>query len=427
MPDIINRYLSNILTIDQVETLRNKTIDGTFNTFLNVPVSALAKITDKTKLHDEIVYKDVPNQTLAQHSDINLQGLQDGDKLEWDTTTSKWVNVQITEGGGQGDVIGGANVGTSGANVFYQENVSHVLEFSKLTSANSAMTIGNNGNVVEFNLLDGTTGQKGILQLATSGESSGSKPCISNDSRLTNARTPTTHASSHLAAGGDYIKLDDLYAPDDNTDLNASTVKHGLMMKYPNNTTQFLRADGTWQAPPAPSVGVYVIKKEVAELYISDDTTERTIVSHSVGGGTLGTDGCIRLTVGGEFANNTGSDKSVSVRIKIDNTVVWGDNIAVIDSSSEISRGFYLNAIINQAGSASEQKISGSLFISDDNTTSYGGVGGQDDDEGCIDVSFRGVSYIDWSSAHTVSLSLQMSAADVELWFIRDIAIMEQL
>jgi hypothetical protein len=40
-------------------------------------------------------------------------------------------------------------------------------------------------------------------------------------------------------------KLDDLTAPDDNTDLNASTSKHGLMQKYPN-TAQALKGDGSW-------------------------------------------------------------------------------------------------------------------------------------------------------------------------------------
>ncbi len=43
-------------------------------------------------------------------------------------------------------------------------------------------------------------------------------------------------------------KLDDLDAPDDNTDLNASTSAHGLMMKFPN-TAQRLTGDGTWDTP----------------------------------------------------------------------------------------------------------------------------------------------------------------------------------
>jgi len=40
-------------------------------------------------------------------------------------------------------------------------------------------------------------------------------------------------------------KLDDMAAPDDNTDLNASTEKHGLMQKLPG-TAQTLKGDGSW-------------------------------------------------------------------------------------------------------------------------------------------------------------------------------------
>lgn len=53
------------------------------------------------------------------------------------------------------------------------------------------------------------------------------------------------HAARHASGGADAVKLDDLAAPDDNTDLNASTTKHGLMQKYPN-TAQALKGDGTW-------------------------------------------------------------------------------------------------------------------------------------------------------------------------------------
>lgn len=77
----------------------------------------------------------------------------------------------------------------------------------------------------------------------------------STDPRLTDARTPTAHASSHQFGGGDAIKLDDLAAPDDNTDLNASTSAHGLAPKLPGNTTTFLRGDGTYAVPPGGGGG----------------------------------------------------------------------------------------------------------------------------------------------------------------------------
>lgn len=52
-----------------------------------------------------------------------------------------------------------------------------------------------------------------------------------DDSRLSNSRTPTAHASSHASGQADAIKLDDLAAPDNNTDLDASTSAHGLVVK----------------------------------------------------------------------------------------------------------------------------------------------------------------------------------------------------
>ena len=66
----------------------------------------------------------------------------------------------------------------------------------------------------------------------------------------TDSRTPTAHAASHANGGSDAVKLDDLAAPDDNTDLNATTLKHGLLPKLGGGTANFLRADGSWATPP---------------------------------------------------------------------------------------------------------------------------------------------------------------------------------
>ncbi len=44
-------------------------------------------------------------------------------------------------------------------------------------------------------------------------------------------------------------KLDDLLSPDDNTDLNATSSAHGLLMKLSNSSAQFLNGQGSWAAP----------------------------------------------------------------------------------------------------------------------------------------------------------------------------------
>jgi hypothetical protein len=57
----------------------------------------------------------------------------------------------------------------------------------------------------------------------------------------------TPEITAAVIPGG--IKLDDLGAPDDNTDLNVTTGAHGLCPKLGGGTTNFLRADGTWADP----------------------------------------------------------------------------------------------------------------------------------------------------------------------------------
>ena len=63
------------------------------------------------------------------------------------------------------------------------------------------------------------------------------------------------------------VKIDDFAAGDDNTDLDSSTSRHGLLPKLGGGTTNFLRADGTWNAPDAG--GLNFIATDVA----SDDST----------------------------------------------------------------------------------------------------------------------------------------------------------
>jgi len=60
------------------------------------------------------------------------------------------------------------------------------------------------------------------------------------------------HQSNHNSGGSDALKLDDLSAPDDNTDLNFSTIAHGLVPKG-TDAGNFLKDDGSWAAPASSS------------------------------------------------------------------------------------------------------------------------------------------------------------------------------
>lgn len=93
------------------------------------------------------------------------------------------------------------------------------------------------------------------------------------------------HATRHQAGGADPIKLDDLAAPDDNTDLDATTSAHGLLPKLGGGTTNFLRADGSWALPPggggggAPLDAEYLVATSNGTLSAERVTTDTATVT----------------------------------------------------------------------------------------------------------------------------------------------------
>lgn len=85
----------------------------------------------------------------------------------------------------------------------------------------------------------------------------GNQAVAGNDARLTDARTPLAHATSHKSGGSDAVKLDELAAPTDNTTLNASTSAHGLMPKGTGSTSTFFRSDMTQASPTAEAAVIF--------------------------------------------------------------------------------------------------------------------------------------------------------------------------
>lgn len=154
-----------------------------------------------------------------------------------------------------------------------------------------------------------------------------------------------THASQHLSGGADSIKLDDLAAPDDNTDLNASASAHGLLPKLSNVATEFLNGQGSWATPaggstpsdsPAIDVlnnstqvidsGIYIewdTEREKSSEFTHSTTVDPEVIEIATAGkylvsvnvttdGTLGTSrsaslGWVELDTGGGYAEIDGS------------------------------------------------------------------------------------------------------------------------
>jgi hypothetical protein len=118
------------------------------------------------------------------------------------------------------------------------------------------------------------------------------------------AGSVSAHATSHQSGGSDPIKLDDLAAPDDNTDLDVSTSKHGLTPKAPNDATKFLRGDASWQTAPGRLKARYVYTSGSGTHTPAAGVTLMRVRGRGAGGGGGGVDGvasqCAAAGGGGE-------------------------------------------------------------------------------------------------------------------------------
>lgn len=76
-------------------------------------------------------------------------------------------------------------------------------------AATAPVTITGNSttDTITIAVSDASTSAKGVVELATDGETAAGVAVQGNDSRLSNSRTPTAHASSHQDGGSDEISV----------------------------------------------------------------------------------------------------------------------------------------------------------------------------------------------------------------------------
>ena len=92
------------------------------------------------------------------------------------------------------------------------------------------------------------------------------------------------------------------------------------------------KADGADATEVQPSnwnddhVGDNTLDRDLTQIEIVNSTTETSIYSKSISAGILGSDGGVRLTIGGTFLNNSGATRNLLFRIKLGATTVLATN-----------------------------------------------------------------------------------------------------
>lgn len=218
-------------------------------------------------------------------------------KLQKDIATlNRRVMALASSPGGGGEANTASNVGTAGVGPF-DAKVGVDLQFRKINAGSTKISVA----------LDAPNKEVDI-DVVPGNITHGSLGGVTSDQH--HARD---HAATHGPAAADALKLDDLAAPDDNTDLNALTTKHGLLKKLSNNPYEFLDGQGNWSVPVGTGIAIpHPTVRKITYQVADSDSGFSGIGSDSRGGsGSFSTiidaDGrWLRARTGTTIGNNAG-------------------------------------------------------------------------------------------------------------------------
>lgn len=232
---------------------------------------------------------------LSQLTDVQITSLADGDTIYFDNSVNKWINVhasQVPTGSVTFAFIGGSpldnaalaallNAKFSATN---QPTTSQVSGFATDVDARIDTKISTHTAAVDphpgylgedeaaglYASVNHShnTGDTWLANALATKEDTGVAATTVNNHEL--ASDPHTQYYDQSRGDARYsqlghthaaLKLDDLATPDDNTDLNATTVHHGLLPKLSGDANQALKGDGTWATVASGSPDPVVVSE----------------------------------------------------------------------------------------------------------------------------------------------------------------------
>jgi hypothetical protein len=160
-----------------------------------------------------------------------------------------------------------------------------------------------------------------------------------------------------------------------------------------------------------------------AENDIVNTTTETSVYSYSIGANVLGADGAVRLTMHGDYKNDSGSAQTFTLKVKFGSTTMFEDVSASIPDFGASRLPWWMQLVLANKNATNSQTFGSQYML-----TSIGagtGVGRIDTDELYFHGGPQGSASEDTTGALTLDITITHAAAHADLSYRRHWAMLE--
>lgn len=118
--------------------------------------------------------------------------------------------------------------------------------------------------------------------------------------------------------------------------------------------------NGSWAACASGGGGgsssSTTLDRTTTAVTVTNSTTETTIYTYTIPGGTVDANGELRLTLLNEYLNNSGANRSLTIKVKLGGATVMEDTTGNIGASA-LNRIINLEVRVSALGATNSQKV----------------------------------------------------------------------